>query len=567
MTNPAPSQVKLPPQPDQIGPYRIERLLGAGGMGTVYLGTHIETGRQAAVKMLPASMAHEEGFVARFAREIAAMEQLKSPHIVELYDSGEDHNTYYYAMEYVPGETLTDRLKREKRLPWKEAVQIGIQVCQALKSAHNCGIVHRDLKPSNLLIAPDGTVKLSDFGVAQMFATSKLTVTGGILGTAEYMSPEQAQGRRVTRQSDLYSLGAVMYVMLTGRPPFSGKSTLDVIQKHKFSQFDSPKRIVPEIPFWLDEVVCQCLEKKPEDRFPDAYVLMLRLKEIEKKLELKNSDDNEGTLSAEAATSADSESGLEHGMSGTLARDLFRIQTEASSASASFMRWFDNIWVLLGLLIVLIVSTAFLMQWVRMTPEKHFAKGEQIMQAPENPEWLAAREKHFVPLLEQDPEKWEPLVQPYMDRINVYEMKRKYLGRNGLREAPARSEPELQLRKILELRDQGLTIQAAEQLQALETLLQEQPEYASLIPFLQELHKSLIAHTPSTRLDYVNQALARAAALQSSGKLAEARGIWRSVITLYDSDPEARGLVESARRQLAESPSVSIENPAANKKE
>src|SRR5690606_16400751 len=125
--------------------------------------------------------------------------------------------------------TLTARLKRERRIPWREVVDIGTQVCRALKVAHNTGIVHRDLKPSNLLIDRNGVVKLTDFGIAQVFASSKLTATGGILGTAEYMSPEQATGSRATRQSDIYSLGAVMYVMLTGRPPFTGKTTLDII--------------------------------------------------------------------------------------------------------------------------------------------------------------------------------------------------------------------------------------------------------------------------------------------------------------------------------------------------
>ncbi|MCL4129981.1 UNVERIFIED_CONTAM: hypothetical protein GTU68_042114, partial [Idotea baltica] len=189
-------------------------------MGTVYLGRHTETDRLVAVKVLPASMAREEGFIARFNREIAAMQKMQSSHIVELYESGEDNGTYYYAMEYVPGETLTERLHRDKRIPWRESIEIGVQICKALKAAHNTGIVHRDLKPSNLLLDPEGNVKLTDFGIAQVFASSKLTVTGGVLGTAEYMSPEQAQGTRANKQSDIYSLGAVLYVMLTGRPPF-----------------------------------------------------------------------------------------------------------------------------------------------------------------------------------------------------------------------------------------------------------------------------------------------------------------------------------------------------------
>ena len=267
----------------QIAHWEIGRKLGAGGMGTVYLGTHRETGQQAAIKVLPASLAREEGFVERFKREIASMEKLKSPHIVEFYESGNDGDTYYYSMEYVDGETLTARLKRDKRIPWQEVIDYSLQICRALKAAHNTGIIHRDLKPSNLMIASDGTIKLADFGVAQVFASQKLTITGGIVGTAEYMSPEQAKGQRATKQSDLYSLGAVMYVMLTGRPPFSGKSSLDVIHKHQFGVFDRPGLIATDMPRQLEEIVCKLLEKDPEKRFPDSYVLSLRLAEVQKR--------------------------------------------------------------------------------------------------------------------------------------------------------------------------------------------------------------------------------------------------------------------------------------------
>ena len=272
----------------QIGHWEIGKKLGSGGMGTVYLGTHKETGKQAAVKVLPASLAREEGFVERFKREIASMEQLKSPHIVEFYESGNDGDLYYYAMEYVDGETVTSRLKRDKRIPWQEVIDLCLQICRALKAAHNSGIIHRDLKPSNLMLSTDGSVKLADFGVAQVFASQKLTVTGGIVGTAEYMSPEQAKGQRATKKSDLYSLGAVMYVMLTGRPPFSGKTSLDVIHKHQFATFDRPSLYVTEIPRQLEEIVCKLLEKDPDNRYPDSYVLSLRLAEVQKRFTWQN---------------------------------------------------------------------------------------------------------------------------------------------------------------------------------------------------------------------------------------------------------------------------------------
>ncbi|HSG69620.1 MAG TPA: serine/threonine-protein kinase, partial [Planctomycetaceae bacterium] len=193
--------------PRQIGPWVVQKKIGAGGMGSVYLGIHEKNGEEAAVKVLPASLAREPGFIARFNREVESMKTLKNPYIVNFIESGVAENeTHYYAMEYVEGETLTGLLRRQTRLPWEQVVEFTLQICVALKSAHDSGIVHRDLKPSNLLIDRHGNIKLTDFGVAQVFAAGKLTVTGGIIGTAEFMSPEQAQGHRASKKSDLYSL-------------------------------------------------------------------------------------------------------------------------------------------------------------------------------------------------------------------------------------------------------------------------------------------------------------------------------------------------------------------------
>ncbi|HUG90960.1 MAG TPA: serine/threonine-protein kinase [Planctomycetaceae bacterium] len=345
--------------PERIGPYVIDEKIGAGGMGTVYRGRHTETGQVAAVKVLPPSLAREDGFVARFSREIDAMRQLTSPHVVRLFDDGEADGTWYYAMEYVDGETLTSRLRREKRLPWREAVEISIQICAALKAAHDAGIIHRDLKPSNLLLGRDGQVKLTDFGVAQVFAAGKLTKTGGIVGTAEFMSPEQARGSRATKKSDLYALGAVLYLMVTGQPPFRGKTALDVIQQHQFRAFDKPSRYVDDLPLWIENIICELLEKDPQKRPPDAYVLSRRFQEglhrAESGLYVDATDADDGTCDPGAPTMA-----AEYGSSGpgaaTLMRDLVRAEVERSSTRSLPARWLDNTWVLLGLLALLVAG-------------------------------------------------------------------------------------------------------------------------------------------------------------------------------------------------------------------
>ncbi len=569
MTTPSNSEVSPPGRrgqevlPERVGPYDIERKLGAGGMGTVYHGTHRETRQVAAVKVLPASMAREHGFVARFTREIDAMRKLESPHIVRLYDSGVDDGTYYYAMEYVDGETLTDRLKRDKRIPWREAVEIGIQICKALKSAHNSGIIHRDLKPSNLLLARDGSVKLTDFGVAQVFAGGKLTATGGMIGTAEYMSPEQTIGQRATKRSDIYSLGAVLYVMLTGRPPFVGSTAMDIAQKHRFNQFDSPRRIVPEIPHWLDEIVCQCLEKKPDDRFPDAYVLSLRLAEVPRKVDLAKGDatfefsDQHATAETMSATSARPAEGQEVG--GTLMRDLMRAHIEEAHAPTPVQSLFDNTWVLLALLGLLVLGGIVWYQSGQETDEERFARGALLMQGPRGAAWEEARSSIFEPLLANDPEVWGPRVQPYLDRIAAYDTERDLLG-SDFRRSPGveRTEVERFLIEALEQRNRGSLAAAEQTLQSLSTLLAGHPDEQQwrrvTDEFLRQVREQQAnPEQASSRYALLEAALARAASMQKEGRTEEAAAIWRSTLDLYDDDPGAASLLEQARRQLEES--------------
>jgi len=529
-------------------------------MGTVYLGRHFETEHEVAVKVLPASMARETGFVARFTREIDAMRRLKSPHIVELYDSGVDDGTYYYAMEYVDGETLTERLRREKRIPWREVVDMGVQICRALKSAHNSGIVHRDLKPSNLLLGKDGVVKLTDFGVAQVFAGGKLTVTGGMIGTAEYMSPEQASGQRATKRSDIYSLGAVMYVMLTGRPPFIGETALAIAQKHRFNQFDSPRRIVPEIPHWLDEIVCQCLEKKPEDRVPDAYVLSLRLAEVPRKVDYSKSsetfefDESQAAEDTQSSTIDRPAAPVEFG--GTLMRDLMRAHMDVSATRSPFQNILDNTWVLIALLALIVIGGIVWHRSKQSTPTELFARGVALMDRPRGAAWDSARTDVFEPLLVQDKEHWGPQVQPYLDRIAAYEAERELRGTEYRRSPRERTEIERLLLQGLDQRDAGRLATAEQTFTAIEALLKGAAEQER---WQQVNHQLLIdvrtqrevADAAGESYALLKDALARAALLQSEGEHAAAEAIWRSALDLYHDDPGAAELLAEAHKGLA----------------
>ena len=192
---------------ETLGPYRIGKRIGVGGMGEVYEAIHVDTDQAAAIKLLSPALAGTEDFRDRFAAEIDSLRILNHAHIVKLFGFGEQEGMLYYAMEFVQGRTLESEILAGRRFTWREVTTIGIQICKALKHAHDHGVIHRDLKPANLLLTADDNIKLLDFGIARLFGASNLTSVGGVLGTADYMSPEQADGRPVNDRCDQYALG------------------------------------------------------------------------------------------------------------------------------------------------------------------------------------------------------------------------------------------------------------------------------------------------------------------------------------------------------------------------
>ncbi|MBN2581126.1 MAG: protein kinase [Pirellulales bacterium] len=260
-------------QPERLGPYQILDQLGKGGMGTVYKALHVETNEPAAVKLLSAALAREEGFRDRFQSEIETLRKLNHPNIVRLFGFGEQDDQLFYGMELIEGSSLEEELGKGRRFDWREVVRIALEVCRALRHAHDRGVIHRDLKPGNLMLAADGRVKLSDFGIARLFGNTRLTSVGAIIGTAEYMAPEQAAGRTVEPRSDLYSLGVVLYVLLARRPVFKGKTLGEVLQKQQFEKPEPLRRYNTDVPEELERIILQLLEKDPERRIPNAMIL------------------------------------------------------------------------------------------------------------------------------------------------------------------------------------------------------------------------------------------------------------------------------------------------------
>ncbi|MFN3486851.1 MAG: serine/threonine-protein kinase, partial [Planctomycetota bacterium] len=257
------------------GDFEIDfgQLLGRGGMGSVYRGRQVSVDRPAAVKILKQELTTSSEFVKRFHREAALLARLTDPHVVQVFGAGEGEGCHFYAMEYVEGEDLGSRLKRGSKFSIEEIIQVALQVGKALQAAWRHRIVHRDIKPSNILVTRDGQIKVMDFGLAKN-PDMELTQSEVIMGTAKYMSPEQAQGEPVDVRSDLYSLGAVLYELATGRPPFTGESPTAVMYQHVHRAPRPPSELNPQIPPRLEALILKLLAKKPEDRpaTPEAFV-------------------------------------------------------------------------------------------------------------------------------------------------------------------------------------------------------------------------------------------------------------------------------------------------------
>ena len=262
------------------GRYRLEARIASGGMSTVYRALDETLERQVAVKLMNREVASDSDQLERFRREARAVAQLSHPHIVGVIDAGEDDGRPYIVFEYVEGETLKDRIRRLGRLPITEAVAYAIEIARALGAAHARHIVHRDVKPQNVLIDQEGSAKVTDFGIARTLEEEGLTADGRVLGTTDYVSPEQALGQQVTGQSDLYSLGVVLYEMLTGEVPFHGESQVAVAMKHVREQIPDVQFKRPEVSAALAAVVETATAKRLDERYADDAELITDLEDV-----------------------------------------------------------------------------------------------------------------------------------------------------------------------------------------------------------------------------------------------------------------------------------------------
>ncbi|WP_438433546.1 Stk1 family PASTA domain-containing Ser/Thr kinase [Gorillibacterium sp. sgz500922] len=256
------------------GRYEILDRVGGGGMALVYKARDILLNRVVAVKVLRPQFVHDEEFIQRFRREAQSAAALSHPNIVSIYDVGQREDIHYIVMEYVEGNTLNELIKERAPLQVEEAVNIASQICDALDHAHSNQIIHRDIKPHNILIGRNGRVKVTDFGIARAGASSSITQTGSVVGSVHYFSPEHAKGTAAGAKSDLYSLGIVLYQMLTGKLPFSGESPVSVALKHLQENVEEPRRVNPLIPQSVENIILKAMRKNPDDRYRSAKEML-----------------------------------------------------------------------------------------------------------------------------------------------------------------------------------------------------------------------------------------------------------------------------------------------------
>ena len=272
--------------------YEIEEILGEGGMAFVYKAKDRQLQRTVAIKTLKPNYVSQEKFVDRFRREAQTAANLNHPNIVQIFDWGIEDEPYF-VMEYIEGNTLTSIISSNRTVGLNDILYIGSQVASGLKEAHKHGLVHRDIKPGNIMITPSGKVKVTDFGIVSLQnEESDITKTGAVLGTASYISPEQAQGKAVSFESDLYSLGTVLYELITGKPPFSGDSPIATATKHLTDKPEKLSTYRKDIPKGLENAVLKLLEKRPYDRFKSAEDLRALLLQQRKQIQINQTQEN-----------------------------------------------------------------------------------------------------------------------------------------------------------------------------------------------------------------------------------------------------------------------------------
>jgi serine/threonine protein kinase len=539
----------------RLGQWTLQAVVGRGAMGTVYEATG-DDGRTAAIKVLAPDLARDELLVQRFEREIAALKQLQHPHIVAYYDSGRSDQAIYLAMEFVAGSNYEQRLQTRGRLPWTEVLTVGRQVTEALKHAHDRGVIHRDLKPANILVVgdPDGPVgvniKLTDFGVAKLFASPPLTAAGSFVGTASYLAPEQAAGKPASKRGDFYSLGCVLYALTTGRPPFLADTTSAMVHQHRFAQVEQPIRLVPEIPHDLNSLIMQLLEKDPERRPADGSVLLKQIDRIIGKLE-RQGRGNETIVDRETDATKILQSTLVEGQAvgpgpATLAAGFVRSELERQNRGGLLNRLFNHPAVIIPLFLLCVAGIIYGIWRPHPSAEQLMNSARPLMQSTDPADWRKAWREYLEPLTERFLNHgYEDEIAQFRQRLDDQGARERLLLRLKSKSPP--SEAERFYRLGLQSIENG-DIAGARRIWT--NLIAGFGQSAPDQRWVQLARDGLndLKQVRGTDRASVTAALDRARELKSRGQTAEAEAIWNALEQLYRHDPDGLDVIEQIKR-------------------
>jgi serine/threonine-protein kinase len=425
-------------------PYRIESVLGSGAMGVVYRATDVNRGRPAAIKVVSGEIARGGKVQRRFEREAQILDQFRHPGIVRFLGYGKHRGTWYIAMEFIQGTTLEKVLQESGAMPWRQVVDLAIQVCDALHYAHERGVIHRDLKPSNLMMTEDGRIKLTDFGIAKDLDATSLTATGRTLGTAAYMAPEQIRGTpAVSHKTDLYALGVVLYQMLVGKPPYEGSSPVVLMHSHLNEPAPRPSAKVQEIPRALDDLVVALMAKAPADRPWDAAAVGVILTELRDKAERGEpipmvwpSPGSAGASSAAGKTVPGArrrKKARKTGILSTLTGSFFTTRSRAVSGEDDEAQGSRAVLETVVLIAALLGIGGLIVYLVWPPGQEYLYKhAESLMASERYSDWVTARDEYLEPLDRRFPDNpYHEKAAGWRDKILLYDAKSRagYLNR------------------------------------------------------------------------------------------------------------------------------------------
>jgi hypothetical protein len=545
-----------------LGPWVIDAEIGRGAMGSVYRAHRADDpANVVALKVLNADLARDDVFVARFQREIEALRRLDHPNIVHLLEAGSDEGLFYYAMEFVAGRDCEALLRERGRLPWQEVLDLALHVVPALKHAHDRGIIHRDLKPANIMLSPidDGSValKLTDFGVAKLFARPPLTAAGSFVGTAAYLAPEQAVGKPASKRSDFYSLGGVLYTLLTGRPPFPGENVAELIHKHCYTIPDRPQLLVPDLPHDLDGLVMQLLEKDPARRPADGFVLLKQLERVKAKLDRKQVSATEPatahgqflTMKPKGTVATGSTDGAVSTGEGpaTIASRLMRTTLEDLNRGGPIQRTFNHPLTLLLMFAACVGLIAWGLTRKKPTAEELYAAAAPLMQSDKPADWRRAWVEYLEPLSERFPD------HPHRDQVAAFQLKMQDVERldRALKQADAerpQSEAERFYRQGLASLQNGDVAAAKRTWNAVVVTFGEVATERRWVELAQRGLGRLEITGGDARFAPAREALDQARKLRDAGKRDDANRIWSGLEALYRDDPAATPVMDELKR-------------------